>query len=115
MNAQLSSRFESRDMADMALTRLRRAGIAYSSARVATENRAGSSVSAADFTGFLMEQGMGADVTSGFVPVIPYHGLVASAGAGETAVLSIKVSADQLDRARDVLRSSNGRDVRISI
>ena len=117
MNAQLSSNFESRDLADLAVTRLRRAGIAFSVSRVTKETRPAHGSSAMDIAADAQLQNlMGIDVGAGiFTPVLPFHGYTPGRGSAENTKLSIKVRSDQLDRARDILRSSNGTDIRISV
>ena len=118
MNAQLSSRFESRDMADLAVMRLRRSGIAFSVSRVALENHIGhgTAATATILPNFGMENSLGIDTGVGtFAPLTQFHGYTAERGSSENTVLSIKVRSDQLNRARDILRSSNGSDIRITV
>ena len=117
MNAQLSSSFESQDLADLAVMRLRRTGIAFSVSRVVKETPPTHGSSEMDIAANAMLQNlMSVDAGAGiFTPVIPFHGYTPTVGSTESTVLSIKVRSEQLDRARDILRSSNGTHIRISV
>lgn len=121
MTAELVSKFENRDMADLAVTRLRRAGVAFSVSRLSeSQLRSGGDVPPGAFNITFPYTTTATNVFDAVVK--PYAPMGARAmmerdtgGYGTEAVLKVRVGSGDLHRAREILRSSHGTDIRVVI
>ena len=116
MKIQLTARFDSRDWEDLALMRLRRNGIEFSMAKVTVPRER----QAAELPyGWGLEQypfSLGAVNLDGlFFPLYSAQAVLSKGMPGNSgeAVLQIKVSVDQLQRAREILINAHARDISI--
>jgi len=120
MKIQLTARFDSRDWADLALMRLRRNGIELAMVRVSVPRQRQNTDSPGDGERVLYPYNLSSMNLdgSGALPYFPLIGAQAVLNKGtpgntEEAVLQIKISLDQLPRAREILINAHGRDINI--
>ena len=113
MTAQLTARFDSRDAADLALMRLRRSGVPFTVGGL-TVGGAGAGAAIEAFSPYpvTMTNQLGA-----MDPAIPHLGaraLMARTGGteGGSALLQLRLPAEALPRAREIIRTALGRDIR---
>ena len=114
MTVQLSSRFESRDMLELALMRLRQSGIAFSVSNIAsTPGKGGvTDETTGFFTSYLASNQLGI-AGCGFPGVFEEEWRDLAHAAGE--VLTIKLRAEHLELAKEILLSANSKDVKVVV
>ncbi|MGI5936393.1 MAG: hypothetical protein ACOX7I_06305 [Oscillospiraceae bacterium] len=116
MKIQLTVRFDSRDWADLALMRLRRNGIEFSMAKVTVPREKQNTEFPEDGGRVLYPFSLGAMNMDGlYFPLFGAQAVLSRGLPNDTgeAVLQLKVSLDQLPRAREILINAHGRDISI--
>lgn len=118
MTSQLTARFESRDAAELAISRLRRSGMTFSVAKLTPAVKSSGNDLAESMVNVVFPYNQASISPLGATNggMYPHMGMRAMMkGDPERsggAVLRIRVGDSSLERAREILRSSHGTEIR---